>query len=154
MINHQMRCEVDSLNGAVVCWGWGERGQASPLGGEFSSVSAGMYHTCGVRTSGAVACWGSSYDDAPNRDPVLPPEGRFASVSADETHTCGLRTSGTVVCWSRSHYERFPSTIGEFTSISTGVRQTCGLTIDESVACWVWDEPSVVETDLKWIPNG
>ena len=31
-----------------------------PPGGEFISVSAGNNHTCGVRTDGSVACWGSN----------------------------------------------------------------------------------------------
>ena len=26
---------------------------------EFTSVSAGRHHTCGVRTDGSVACWGN-----------------------------------------------------------------------------------------------
>ena len=29
-----------------------------PPAGEFASVSAGQYHTCGVKTDGSVACWG------------------------------------------------------------------------------------------------
>ena len=31
--------------------------------GSFISVSAGAYHTCGVRSNGSVACWGSDYLD-------------------------------------------------------------------------------------------
>ena len=30
-----------------------------PLEGDFQSVSAGYDHTCGVRSDGTVACWGS-----------------------------------------------------------------------------------------------
>ena len=30
--------------------------------GSFASVSAGVFHTCGVRTDGAVECWGSNED--------------------------------------------------------------------------------------------
>lgn len=26
--------------------------------GNFSHVSAGMYHSCGLRSSGTIACWG------------------------------------------------------------------------------------------------
>ena len=50
-----MGCKTD---GAVACWGADDRGQASPLGGEFATVSAGQDHACGVKTNGFVACWG------------------------------------------------------------------------------------------------
>ena len=46
------------VDGSVACWGYDSEGQATPPKGEFASVSAGQYHTCGVRTDGSVACWG------------------------------------------------------------------------------------------------
>ncbi len=50
---------------------------ASPSAGTFASVSAGAYHTCGVRTDGTIACWGDNdYGQA------APPGGIFTSVSA------------------------------------------------------------------------
>ena len=41
---------------------------------KYSSVSTMFGHTCGVRTDGAVACWGIGPQ-------AMPPEGEFASVS-------------------------------------------------------------------------
>ena len=52
-------------------------GQATPPGGEFVSVSAGVWHTCGVRTDGSVECWGD--DDSGQATPLA---GEFVSVSA------------------------------------------------------------------------
>ena len=52
-------------------------GADAKAGGEFTSVSAGGLHTCGVMVGGSVACWGSNeYGQA------APPEGKFASVNA------------------------------------------------------------------------
>ncbi|HCP61715.1 MAG TPA: hypothetical protein DIU14_04485, partial [Actinobacteria bacterium] len=45
---------------------------ATPPSGSFSSVSAGRYHTCGVKTDGTVACWG---DDTSGQ--ATPPSGSF-----------------------------------------------------------------------------
>ena len=87
-------------DGAVECWGFNEDpdgnvvGQATPPPGEFASVSAGTFHTCGVRTGGSVECWGSNEDGR-----ATPPSGEFASVSAGWDHTCGVRTDGSVACW-------------------------------------------------------
>ncbi|HVH42453.1 MAG TPA: RCC1 domain-containing protein, partial [Labilithrix sp.] len=54
----------------------------------------GYDHTCGVKTDGTVACWGSNtYGKA------TPPAGTFRSVSAGFDHTCGVKTDGSVACW-------------------------------------------------------
>ena len=60
----------------------------------FVSVRAGSHHTCGVRTDGAVACWGNDeYGQSST------PTGSFVSVSAGNNYTCGARQDGTVACW-------------------------------------------------------
>ena len=51
-------------------------------GGEYASVSAGYYHSCGVRTDGSVACWG---DGSGWQSPCRRP-GEHASVSAGHEH--------------------------------------------------------------------
>lgn len=53
-------CAVRS-DGAVVCWGGDEFGQATPPAGTgFTRVSAGAFHTCGIEVDTSIACWGSS----------------------------------------------------------------------------------------------
>lgn len=50
----------------ITCWGsnnhhWdGETyvGQADAPSGHFSAVTAGTWHSCGVRTDGTITCWG------------------------------------------------------------------------------------------------
>jgi alpha-tubulin suppressor-like RCC1 family protein len=59
-----------------------------------ATVSAGAYFACGVRTDGALACWGDNrYGQA------APPTGTFQSVSAGYFFACGVRTDGTLACW-------------------------------------------------------
>ena len=57
-------------------------------------MSAGRYHTCGVKTDGTVACWGRN-----DLGQATPPGGTFTQVSAGGYHTCGVKTDGTVACW-------------------------------------------------------
>ena len=105
-----------------------------PPTGEFVSVSTWDSHTCGLRRSGSVVCWGLNEDGQ-----VTPPAGEFASVSAGGEHTCGVKQDGSVACWgSNGHGQAAPST-GEFTSVSAGAAHTCGLRRDGSVACWGWN---------------
>jgi alpha-tubulin suppressor-like RCC1 family protein len=57
-------------------------------------VSAGAYHTCGVRTDDRLACWG--YNGSGR---ASPPPGTFKTVSAGSNYTCGVRTDELVACW-------------------------------------------------------
>ena len=41
--------------------------EGRPAAGSFVSVSAGRGHTCGVRSDGSVACWGSDEDGQATR---------------------------------------------------------------------------------------
>ena len=103
----------------------------------WKSVSAGAFHTCGVRDDGQVACWGSNTDTDNNyTGQAEAPPGNFESVSAGAFHTCGIREDKSISCWGDNTYEQLHSPTGEFYSVSAGERHTCGLRVDRTVACW------------------
>ena len=104
-----------------------EEGAAEP----FVSVSAGGRHTCGVRSNGSVACWGSNADGR-----ATPPAGSFVSVSAGYNHTCGLRSDGSVACWGDDFAGEATPPTGSFLSVSAGWLFTCGVRSNGSVGCW------------------
>ena len=60
----------------------------------FASVSAGHTIACGLKTNGAIACWGDNISGQ-----ATPPAGTFTSVSAGWDFACGVRTDGTITCW-------------------------------------------------------
>ena len=96
------------------------------------SVSAGgESHTCGVRSDGTVACWGSAAWGQ-----TTPPAGTFTQVSAGYFHTCGVRSDGTVTCWGYDGFGQATSPAGTFIQVSAGQYHTCGVRTDGSVACW------------------
>jgi len=101
----------------------------------FSQVSAGAYHTCGVKTDHSVACWGYNYSGE-----ATPPDGTFSQVSAGEYHTCGVRTDGTLACWGDNIFGGATPPAGTFSQVSAGGYHSCGVRMDGTLACWGWND--------------
>jgi alpha-tubulin suppressor-like RCC1 family protein len=120
-------------------WCWGRRAQPAPrrehsgdprgvtpslvyadedaFWDDWTKVSLGEWHACGIRLDGSLWCWGSASrgrlgdgTDAGSRP--LPHRVRLPDDSSDdvdrigwtdvvagESHTCGLRSDGTLWCW-------------------------------------------------------
>ena len=103
----------------------------------FSAITAGLNHTCALRTTGQAACWG--YDE---EGQATPPDGTFIAITAGAIHTCGLRTTGRAECWGNAgsdygllgYPEKPPS--GTFTAITAGSYHTCGLRTTGEAVCW------------------
>ena len=81
----------------------------------FTQVSAGGYHTCGLKGDGTVACWGEN-----DYGQSTPPAGTFTQVSAGYGHTCGVKSDGTVACWGTNDYGQSTPPAGTFTQVSAG----------------------------------
>ena len=88
---------------------------------EWSAVTTGRDHTCGLTRDGRAFCWGSNNvgqlglpgdgpstcqvsplvaprSCSPTPQPVLP-SVRFVSISAGGNHTCAVAVDGAVHCW-------------------------------------------------------
>ena len=110
--------------------------------GQFAAISSGARHSCGLRTTGTVECWG---DD--QFGPYLAPTGQFAAVSAGVFYSCGLRITGTIECWGHPDEQgnptpandaRLDAPAGQFAAVSAAddAGYTCGLRTDSTVSCW------------------
>jgi len=78
-------------------------------------VSAGNYHNCAARSSGAVACWGTNnrgeLGDGTTTASAVPIDvtletsefnraiGVTASMTSNRAHSCAVMDSGNVLCW-------------------------------------------------------
>ena len=118
---------------------------STPPKGRFVSVGAGLLHSCGLKTDGTVACWGSNEDSKGNYlGQSTPPVGTFTSVSVGFLHTCGIRMEGSVVCWGSnsglngSFRGQSTPPEGTFASISAGAYHTCVVKINGAATCWGW----------------
>ena len=102
--------------------------QPTPSG---TTISAGNWHSCGVRGDGTVVCWGNN-----GNGQVDAPSGSFTAISAGGAHSCGVRGDGTVVCWGYNEYGQVDAPSGSFTTISAGLVHSCGVRGDGTVVCW------------------
>ena len=124
----------------------------------WTQISAGVTHTCAVRTDGALYCWGAndrgqlgngSFATSDNliRAQIAAP---VAEVSAGEQRTCARTTLGTVYCWGAIWQERSggleittvqtsPTTVPNapsMASLSVGTFTTCGADATGFGYCW------------------
>jgi alpha-tubulin suppressor-like RCC1 family protein len=157
------------------CWGSNQFGQVgngevgtppaiSPekvLGDhQFTTVSAGAVHVCGLVDDGEVWCWGlagpgllgngisgdntwSGVPDSAHTDQ------RFRVISAGSNHTCGLTPSGEAYCWGENTRGQLGNGTTEnaevpvqvvggilFHEIDTGADHTCALDLEGNAYCW------------------
>ncbi len=96
------------------------------------AVSAGLYHSCGVRGSGAVACWGS--DDIAS----MAPEGSYVDVDLDSGSTggCALATDGTIDCFVESSYYDYSGVFtGPYMDVCAAYGHFCALDLHGRLEC-------------------
>jgi alpha-tubulin suppressor-like RCC1 family protein len=157
------------------CWGKDSLGQlgdnrlvnsTTPIpvigGREFSSISAGDDHTCGI-SNGQAFCWGNNDQGQLGNGtigghsavPVAVSGGQsFGAISAGGKHTCALTTLGLVMCWGANNNRQVkgggvgsasvtvPTSVGSgtFSMVSAGRNHTCALASSGgTVSCWGWN---------------
>ena len=96
-------------------------------------IAMASSHTCAVRESGEIACWGRASEAAPEPPPM---PLRAIAVAAGELHTCAIRESGEVLCWEAGNGVGSPPD-GEFRAISmTSALYACAIRESGEIACW------------------
>lgn len=119
---------------ATVSSPWAEGVSAGVAGDAlpFTAIAAGPGATCGIRSDGALACWGSRF----LRPSV--PAGTFKSLVVDEYHACALRADDRMICWGVDYNGEAPPgpSADTFKSISTSAAGTCGIKTDGHILCF------------------
>jgi len=160
-------------NGSAYCWGSGDNGelgyggtdqQNSPIAvnmspNNFTSISAGETHSCGILANGSAYCWGSGgsgelgYGGTANQNSPIAMNmspNNFTSISAGVSYSCGILANGSAYCWGIGDSGRLGYggtaqqnspiavniTPNNFSSISAGETHSCGILADGSAYCW------------------
>jgi alpha-tubulin suppressor-like RCC1 family protein len=123
------------------------------------AIAAGSEHSCALRNSGAVWCWGRNLGGAlgngsPTGEsepgPVVGLNSGVISISAGGGHSCAVHKFGNVMCWGANTFGELgdgttthrstpvyvESLNADFKTVATGSSHTCGLTVSGGVWCW------------------
>ena len=113
--------------GAVKCWGYNGYGQlgdnsqttrltpvaVSGLSSGVDAISAGIYHTCALLSTGAVKCWGyngnGQLGDNSQTNRLTPVavsglSSGVTAISASYLHSCAFLSTGAVKCWGGNNF--------------------------------------------------
>jgi hypothetical protein len=124
-----------------------------------STVSAGRSHSCAIRSTGTVWCWGANdagqLGDGTTNDSSVPVEVKqlgnsVVEVSAGDLFTCARKTDGTAYCWGSGaagqlgngglNDSSIPIQVSVpgsgVTQISTGDLFACAVNTDGALYCW------------------
>ena len=102
----------------------------------FQFLSAGVWSSCGVGTSGATYCWGQGVGGTFGNDSfprAVPGAPDFTALAHAELK-CGLDAAGAAYCWG-DVAAPVPGGV-LFTRFSVGAYHSCGLAADGAAYCW------------------
>jgi alpha-tubulin suppressor-like RCC1 family protein len=144
---------------ALLLLGLAEPAAARTPTTDWRQLSAGAEHTCGIRTTGRLSCWGgNSYGElgAGNADPQAGMVGvatgfsDWTQVTAGNGSTCALRATGRRYCWGLNDRGQLglgapvpsytPTSLsGEadtWRTIDLGTTSACGVRRTGRLFCW------------------
>ena len=126
----------------------------------WTQVSAGHVHTCGIRTTGRLYCWGDdsfgrlgnggAEVDATTPVQVFGNATNWIAVSAGWSHTCALRSTRRLYCWGENGFGELginsadthrviPTPVGaatDWAQVSSGQFHTCARKTNGRLSCW------------------
>ena len=158
----------------MYCWGYNFFGQlgdnsttqrlvptAVSGGGFWKQLSAGSYHTCGIKADDSIYCWGRNGNgqlgDNSTTQRLSPTTisggGAWKQISVGNNHTCGIKSDDSAWCWgsnangqlgdNSTTQQLVPTAVsggGTWKQVSAAgssfSSHTCGIKSDDTLYCW------------------
>ena len=165
--------------GTITCWGRNSSGQLGngqsgddadslvPVAvlniTDATQITASGAHTCALRQTGTITCWGDNRDgqlgngqSGDNADSSVPVAvlniTDATQITASGAHTCALRQTRTITCWGGNAWGQLGNGqsgddahsavpvavlgITDATAITAGGGHTCALQQTGTITCW------------------
>jgi alpha-tubulin suppressor-like RCC1 family protein len=129
------------------------------LASNWTGVSARQSHTCAVKATGTLWCWGANGNGqlgmGNTTDQLTPTQEsslaiNWTSASAGFSHTCALKTDGAIWCWGFNGLGQLgagtisdsltpvqeASLAANWAKVSVGFFHTCALKTTGTLWCW------------------
>jgi alpha-tubulin suppressor-like RCC1 family protein len=120
---------------------------------DWTALTAGQYHTCGLRAPGTLWCWGltdngrAGFGETPPAAWLAVPSqvgsaSNWVVVDLGQNDGCGVHADGTLDCWGMWNDTPIvlePTPVGtetDWVSVNTDVFVRCALHRDGHLACW------------------
>jgi alpha-tubulin suppressor-like RCC1 family protein len=95
-------------------------------------IAAGNGMSCGLRSGGALYCWGKNAEQTP--------KGSYRRVSVGFDHGCAIRAEepriGELDCWGRDDKGQASPPAGKFIEVAAGYAHTCALRPNGTAQCF------------------
>lgn len=129
-----------SIGAEAVAWGSNPYGTITPPAGQaFVSVSAGAYHSLGLKPDGTIVPWGWAQW---GQNSVPSDATNIVAIADGNSHSMALRADGTVICWGDPSNGRtiVPPGLSQVVAIATAGGHSMALTKHGTVAVWGWNQ--------------
>ena len=121
----------------VVAWGRDNFGQSTvpPEVNNLSAISAGTWHSLGIKPDGTVLAWGNN---GWGQTTIPAGVSNVTSIAGGWSHSLALRSNGTVVAWGEtaSNQTAVPAGLSNITAIAGGNYHSLALKSDRTVVAW------------------
>ncbi len=127
----------------IECWGQGNWGVTqAPKDGGYIGITAAAAHTCALKDSGEIVCWGGDGGDKGSLHLDEVPTGTYKRVASGAYASCAIDSFDELVCWGdpTDGVTTSPPD-GTYVEVAVGgtlgqTQHACALKTNGKMVCW------------------
>jgi len=110
---------------------------------DFVEVAAGGDHTCALKSTTEIVCWGRDAELQVSNRPVVP---GWKHIAAGQNFNCAVNLDGSIYCWGENDEGQVTGLPAgnDWDVIAAGHEFACAITLTGDLQCWGKDEDGQV----------